>query len=285
MGCGSSVPAGVARPGEPPPTGKPAPPEAHKEAAREEAAATQIQSLHRGRTVRAELTAKRTRFAASVAVGGVRGGSGGSIGDRRSPTGSRGFSLEAMKARWSSMPVFLAEQSKDYQGLEVNRDDLHRMAVCGPSPDAPHESLPVVAGGMAPEEAARLRQVLFETQPDQVSFLSMLKLGDAGLDGLVQLLTPQHVTAGEVVFAQGSTLIDSCYFVESGELEVCRCSKRSAAIPVRTTSLSLSPLQVLLQKEETGDPERIATIRGPGGCKPRHRPPAAVLRGPRLSAC
>ena len=55
------------------------------------------------------------------------------------------------------MPVFLAEQSKDYQGLEVNRDDLHRMAVCGPSPDAPHESLPVVAGGMAPEEAARLQ--------------------------------------------------------------------------------------------------------------------------------
>ena len=142
-----------------------------------------------------------------------------------------------------------------------------------------------VAGGMAPEEAERLRQVLFETQPDQVSFLSMLKLGDAGLDGLVQLLTPQHVPAGEVVFAQGSTLVDSCYFVESGELEVCRCSKRSAAIPVRTTSLSLSPLQVLLQKEETGDPERIATIRGPGGCKPRHRPPAAALRGPRLSAC
>ena len=40
---------------------------------------------------------------------------------------------------------------------------------------------------------------------------------------------------------------------------------------------------IKLKREETGDPERIATIRGPGGCKPRHRPPAAALRGPRLS--
>ena len=82
----------------------------------------------------------------------------------------------------------------------------------------------------------------------------MLKLGDAGLDGLVQLLTPQHVTAGEVVFAQGSTLVDSCYFVESGELEVC---------------LESDIVKYSLVEQNKGDPKHAGPLM-PVGLSPQY---------------
>lgn len=120
----------------------------------------------------------------------------------------RADALQRQRVQFTSMPLLLRADDSGYKRVEAHPDALHRFAICGPSPvGAKREPgrVATVAGGVTVEEWKRLVEVLFESQPDRVGFLSVLS--EAQRERLVYLLARRDVAEGEVVVEQGDALV------------------------------------------------------------------------------
>ena len=148
--------------------------------------------------------------------------------------------LQRQRVQFTSMPLLLRADDPGYKRVAAHPDALHRFAICGPSPVGAEKEpgrVATVTGGVAVEERKRLVELLFESQPDRVSFLSVLS--EAQRQRLVYLLARRDVAEGEVVVEQGDALVQPLPLL-SFRCPPCLCCL-SSSLPPHSAHLRFLP--------------------------------------------
>ena len=117
----------------------------------EDSAATKLQSMSRGRQVgRAETTPSSTLLSG-------RNSSGSKERQEVVRAERKSMALQRQRAQQHSMPILLRADDQGYKGIEADRDALHRLAICGPSPAEANRGASAVAPHVRAADGWQLR--------------------------------------------------------------------------------------------------------------------------------